>query len=244
MLQDIRFYLRQRKDPAWRKKHWSLIGVSPLVVVALIGAYVGCQAVADVGVTKFMQLHLGKVLVVTAPCGGLMYCFTYTIRDLIHKRLGKSWARAAILVAASFNIFQAAFLWAMSKLPSPGWFELGPAWNSIFGVLPFITAASIIAEVISELVDTEVYQAIWMKLGSKHQWFRVLGSNVVGMFVDSILFAPLAFTVLPYIFGGTPRPLLTALAMGWWGKAIQATVMLVSLPWIYIIKEDPAAKDR
>lgn len=204
------------------------------VVVALIGAYIGCQAVADVGVTKFMQI--GSVVL---PCGGLMYAFTYTIRDLIHKRLGKDWARAAIVVAAGFNVFQALFLWAMSLLPSPGWFALGDAWNSIFAVLPFITAGSIIAEVVSELVDTEVYQLLWNALGEKHQWLRVLGSNLVGIAVDGMLFAPLAFTVLPFIFGAETRPLLTSLSMGWWGKVVQIAVMLISIPWIYFVKSDP-----
>jgi len=244
MLQNIRILLRQSKDPVWRKQHWSLAGVNPLVVVALIGFYIGCQAVADVGATKFLHFKFGTVVDIVAPGGGLMYCFTFTIRDLIHKRLGRTWARACILIAGVFNIFQSLFLWVITALPSPGFFELSDAWNTIFTVLPFITAASIIAEVISELTDTEVYQLIWRALGSKLQWLRVLGSNVVGIVVDGVLFAPLAFTVLPYVFGCDTQPLLTSLQIGLGGKVIQAIVMLVSVPWIYLIKSDPKALER
>jgi len=215
------------------------VGLGIWVTVLLIGCYIGCQAIADIGVTKFTQF--GAVVL---PSGGLMYAFTYTIRDLIHKRLGKRWAHACIVVAGMFNIFQALFLYLLASLPAPEWFVLGDAWRQIFSALPYITAGSIIAEVISELVDTEVYQLIWMKLGSRLQWVRVLGSNLVGIAVDGVLFAPLAFTIIPWLFGATYVPLGVALAMGWWGKVVQVSLMMLSLPLIYLVKEDPSVRDQ
>ena len=228
------------------KKH-KAVSLGVWATVMLIGFYIGCQALADIGVTKFTQIGT-----ITLPSGGLMYAFTYTLRDLIHKRLGKKWAHATIVTAGLFNVFQALFLWLLASLPAPAWFELGEAWRTIFSALPFITAGSILAEVISQIVDTEVYQWIWMKLGSKYQWVRVLGSNLVGLAVDGCLFAPLAFTILPWLFGpvlglsstGLIRPLSVSLQMGWWGKLVQVTIMFVSLPWIYLIKEDPTVRDQ
>ncbi len=234
MLNKIRYYLDRNKGVA-------ILGTSPFLIALLIGLYVGFQMIADIGGTKFMQFNI-MTLSIVAPCGGLMYCFTYTIRDLIHKRLGKSWAQAAIVVAALVNVVQTLALWIMTLLPPPGFFALGDAWDGIFSMLPYITAASILAEVASELVDTEVYQAIWVHFGERFQWLRVVGSNVVGMALDMVLFAPLAFTILPSLFGASAVPLATSLSMGVWGKAIQVTLMLVSVPWIYLVKSNPEVK--
>jgi len=63
-------------------------------IVLVIGAYLVAQAVADVGATKLVQV--GGVVI---PGGTFVFALTFTLRDLIHKRLGKEWARAAIITA-------------------------------------------------------------------------------------------------------------------------------------------------
>jgi len=141
-------------------------------IVALISLYVIAQAVADVGATKMLQL--GTFVL---PAGSLMFAVTFTLRDLIHKRLGKEWATAVILMAAVLNIVQAAYLYAMAALPAPERFGYNEAWGSIFAIVPAITIASIIAEVISQLVDTEVYQLWWNKHPKAPQFTRVLVSD-------------------------------------------------------------------
>ncbi len=40
--------------------------------------------------------------------GTLIYPVTFTLRDLVHKRLGKSAARTVILLAGGINLFMAA----------------------------------------------------------------------------------------------------------------------------------------
>ena len=57
------------------------------------------------------------------------------------------------------------------------------------------------AEVVSELIDTEIYSAWVRRMGTRHQWGRVVASNAVSVPVDSALFVSLAFVgVLPALF--------------------------------------------
>jgi len=205
-------------------------------VVALVGAYLVCQAIADVSATKFIELG-GVVL----PAGSFIFAATFTLRDLLHKRLGRQWARATIVMAAVFNVIQAAYLAWTARLPWPPFYQHGEAWQTIFAVVPAITVASIIAEVVSELTDTEVYHFWRTRLARLPQWSAVVASNGVSLPLDSFVFGTLAFVVLPPFFGGEALPLLAAMQLVVGQIVWKAIVTLVSLPTIYLVKEQSAA---
>jgi len=207
-------------------------------IVLLIGGYVLCQAIADVGATKLVD-----VWGITMPAGTFIFAVTFTLRDLVHKRLGKEWARAAIIAAGLFNIIQAWYLAQMAKLPSPGFFALGDQWNAIFAIVPAITVGSILAEVVSELTDTEVYHLAKTKLEKWPQWTRVLLSNAVSLPLDSLIFSLTAFVLLPPIFGGDALPVGAALSIGFGQIVFKALVTLVSMPGIYLVKEKPLTEE-
>ena len=205
------------------------------MIVLLVGAYLTCQLIADIGATRFVQIGSQSL-----SAGTFVFALTLTLRDLIHKRLGKEWARAAIFSAALFNVFLAAYLWAMSLLPAPVWRDAVrvAGWNSIFALVPAITIGSILAEMISELVDTEIY-SLWNKyLGKLPQWTRVIASNFVSIPVDSFIFCTLAFSIVPSILGAGGMSLSEALTYAVGGQIIfKALVTVASAPMIYLIKE-------
>lgn len=204
------------------------------IIVALIGGFILCQAIADIGATKL--LSVGGVVI---PAGTFIFAFTFTLRDLIHKRLGKEWARAAIYCAGAFNIFQAIYLALMSRLPSPDFFVVGEAWGQIFAIVPAITVASIIAEVVSGLVDTEIYQLWRERLQKIPQWTAVLISNAVSLPLDSVIFGVLAYVLLPRILGGTTLSFMTALSVAGGQIIWKALITIISLPGIYLVKDKP-----
>lgn len=203
-------------------------------IVILVGLYVICQAIADVGATKIVQV--GSI---TMPAGTFIFALTFTVRDMIHKRLGKAWARTAIFAAGAFNVLQAVYLALMGLMPSPVFFGLGDAWNSIFALVPAITAGSIVAEVLSEWIDTEIYQVVKARTAWP-QWTRVLLSNAVSLPLDSFVFGMLAFVVLPPILGGHAMPFAAAMGVAFGQVVFKAVVTVVSLPGIYLVKDEQA----
>ncbi len=202
------------------------------MVVVLVGAYILCQAVADVAATKLIQI--GPVVM---PAGTFIFALTFTLRDLIHKRLGKQWATATIVVAGALNLIQAGYFIAMAAIPAPGFYQLSDAWSAIFALVPSITIASIVAEVVSQLVDTEVYHIVWKQLGSKKQWLRVLISNAVSLPLDSFIFGILAFMWLPPIFGGGTHTFSEVVAIAGGQILFKAVVTIISMPAIYLVKD-------
>lgn len=208
-------------------------------IVLIVGSYLVAQAIADVAATKFVTMWG-----ITLPAGSIMFALTFTLRDLIHKRLGREWARAAIVCAAIFNIAQAVYLAWMASMGSPEFFGLADAWNAIFAIVPSITVASIIAEVCSELVDTEVYHFWYEKMVDVRklpQWTAVLASNAVALPLDSLIFGTLAFSVLPMVLGGDVLPIGAALELVAGQIVWKAAVTIISLPTIYAVKRKPIA---
>jgi len=199
-------------------------------IVALVGGYVFFQALADVAATRLVQIA-GLVM----PAGTFVYAATFTLRDLIHKRLGATWARAAIWTAGALNLVMALYLDAMGALPSPAYYQLAGPWSDIFALVSPIVVASILAEVWSELVDTRIYQFMVDRF-SCAEWGRVLISNAIALPLDSLLFIGLAFLLLPLVLGR--EGLAVGLLPGLIGGQIvgKLAVTLVTLPAIYLVR--------
>lgn len=190
------------------------------------GGYVAAQMMADIA-----SLRIISVAGHAVDAGTLIYPFTFTLRDLVHKIGGKSAARTLIVLAAAINLVMAAFFWLVGRLPADvatgPQVEFGqvlaPVWGIVF--------ASIAAEVIAELIDTEVYSAWVKRLGDRHQWGRVLSSNAIAIPVDSAVFVALAT-----VFGVFPPEV--AWSIFWVNVAIKGAVTVVSIPWIYAVRPE------
>jgi uncharacterized integral membrane protein (TIGR00697 family) len=104
---------------------------------------------------------------------------------------------------------------------------LAPLWR--------ITIASIVAEVVSELVDTEVYHWFVRRVTTRHQWARVATSNAVSVPIDNVIFAVGAFGAIP---GFADHALTLPWDVVWEifvvNLTVKALVSALSLPLIYV----------
>jgi hypothetical protein len=91
--------------------------------------------------------------------------------------------------------------------------------------------ASILAEVVAELIDTEGYRLWVQKVTRSYQWARVLVSNTVSIPVDSLIFVWVAFG------GLMPDNVVWSIFAS--NVIIKGLTTLVSLPGIYLVKEKP-----
>ena len=134
-----------------------------------------------------------------------------------------------IITAAVINLVMAGLFWLTSILPAD--LTVGPqeAFGKVLSPVWRIVIASIIAEVISELIDTEGYRLWVEKVTQRYQWARVLVSNSVSIPVDSLIFVWLAF-------GGT-MPVAVVWSIFVSNLIVKGATTLVSLPGIYLVKE-------
>ncbi len=198
----------------------------PTVGIVVISLYIAAQLLSDIA-----SLKITLIAGFSMDAGTFIYPLTFTIRDLIHKRLGKQVARTVIIIAAGINLFMALFLQFTAWLPQdPSW-GLGREFAAVLGPVWRIVIASIVAEVISELIDTEIYHLWKTRITEKYQWMRVLSSNAVSIPVDSLIFCWGAFGFL------LPHEVVWSIFFA--NVIVKGAVTIVSLPAIYLVKEKP-----
>lgn len=194
------------------------------------GAYVAAQMMADVASLRIIDLAGNAV-----DAGTLIYPFTFTLRDLVHKIGGKTAARTLIVLAAVINLVMAAYFGLVGRLPADlatgPQLEFGQVLAPVWGIV----IASIVAEVVAELIDTEAYSLWVRRFADRHQWGRVLVSNMVAIPVDSALFVGLAT-----LFGVFPTA--AAWSIFWVNVVFKGAVTLVSIPWIYLVRPTPLSE--
>jgi len=199
---------------------------APLTIagVLVVAAYIAAQILSDV-----LSLKIALVVGFSIDAGTFIYPFTFTLRDLVHKLLGRAAAHAVIIAAGMINLRMAGlFVFAAWLPPDPTW----PLQNEFVAVLTpvwRIVVASIVAEIASEFTDTEVYHLWVTRVTRRYQWARVLTSNAVSVPLDSLIFCWGAF--------GGQLPAVTVWSIFWANVLVKGAVTLVSLPGIYLVPE-------
>lgn len=199
------------------------------MAIIATASYAGAQMLSDIA-----SLKIGLVAGFAVDMGTFIYPITFTLRDVVHKILGKRNAQTLIIMAAVINLFMAVYLAWVARVPSdPAW-GLGDSFSAILGPVWRIVIASILAEIVSELVDTEIYHWFVTRVTTRYQWARVLTSNSVSIPIDNLIFAVVAFGPLPGLENSPlslPWPVVGQIFL--FNLVVKYAVTILSLPLIY-----------
>ena len=146
-------------------------------------------------------LGAGKVAVVTLPgigtwpfgAGILFFPVSYVIGDILTEVYGYARARRCIWAGFCALLFMAFMAMVVVALPpSPDW-KGQAAYEQVFGQVPRIVLASIVAFWAGEFANSYVLAKMKIWTAGRHLWMRTIGSTLVGQGIDSLIFYPLAF---------------------------------------------------
>lgn len=198
----------------------------PRIAIIVVAAYIAAQMLSDIA-----SLKIGLVGGLAVDMGTFIYPITFTLRDVVHKVLGKKNTRILIISAGAINLFMSGYLMWAASVPSGSEYGLGAEFRAILGPMWRIVIASILAEVVSELVDTEVYHLFVNRVTTRYQWARVLVSNSVSVPIDNIIFVIGAW--------GFTEPWSVVWEIFLFNLAVKYGVTLLSLPLIYLAPDQP-----
>ena len=206
-------------------RHCPLTGAAMRAAVFLPALYVTVAILSNIS-----SLRIITVLGLTMDAGTLLYPFSFTIRDLIHKALGVGAARATIMMATVLNALTFVVFWIAAKLPADA--DTGPQTEFGEVLLPGarIVLGSTIAMCAAELIDTEIYAMVHRRFGERHKWARVALSNLISIPVDTVLMTLVAFA------GRYPTKVLVEITLV--NIALKYAVTAFSINWIYFVKSD------
>ena len=123
----------------------------------------------------------------------LLFPITYIFGDIFTEVYGYAASRRAIWI----GFFASALLALMGIVavwlpPAPGWGDQ-EAFRKIFGFVPRMVAASLIAFWAGEFANSFVLAKMKVLTRGRHLWCRTIGSTVVGQAVDTAVVMVLAF---------------------------------------------------
>ena len=153
----------------------------------------------------------------TFGAGILFFPLGYVIGDVLTEVYGYARARRCIWAGFVALIFMAFMSWVVVSLPpAQGWTNQ-PAYDAVFGQVPRIVFASIIAFWAGEFVNSIVLAKLKILTSGRHLWMRTISSTVLGQGVDSLIFYPLAFWGAS---GWSHEAVLTVMVTNWGLKVL------------------------
>lgn len=150
-----------------------------------------------IGAGKRAVLDLPFVGLWPFGAGILFFPLSYVLGDVLTEVYGYARARRCIWAGTFALLFMVAMSVIVVALPPDAGWTGQAAYESVFGQVPRIVFASIIAFWAGEFANAAVMARMKVWTDGKHLWTRTIGSTVVGQGVDSLLFYPLAFYGAP-----------------------------------------------
>ena len=199
------------------KNKKSVMGWLPITAIV---AYAIIAVTSDIFANKMLQL--GGL---TLAGGILLIPFSFTIRDLMHRCVGYENAKKIVWATAILNLVVAVLMIVLDALPA-AILDKGDMWHAIMGASWRVIIASFIGQLMSDLLDTYVFEKFTRKFGDKKTWLRVAGSNLVSTAADSALFSFLAF------YGVLPTPVI--IASVWSSFVVKYIVSVIATPLAYL----------
>ena len=179
-------------------------------------------------------------------CGVLLWPLEFVLTDVVNEFYGPKAVRrisytAVALISYAFLMFYLAIhipadtsFWKGSQADN-GVPDMQAAFTAVFGQGMWIIFGSLVAFLISQLVDVYIFHKIKKATGEKKVWLRATGSTLVSQFIDS-------FVVLGIAFGiGQDWSWQRVLAIGLVNYSYKAGMALLLTPVIYLVENRIAA---
>jgi uncharacterized integral membrane protein (TIGR00697 family) len=191
-------------------------------------------------------------LTYTLTCGVLLWPLEFVMTDIVNEFYGPKAVRrisyiAVILICYAFLMFYLAIhvpanreFWIGSR-SADGVPDMQAAFSSIFGQGMWIIFGSLVAFLVSQLLDVWVFHRIKKVTGEKKVWLRATGSTLVSQFIDSFIVLFIAFKI------GNGWSYQRVLAIGLVNYSYKAAMALLLTPLIYFIEnriENYLGKDQ
>lgn len=153
-------------------------------------AWVGAAVVlANIQVVKQIEVF-GLVMTL----GNTIYGSIYLTTDLINEKYGAKEAKR-IVWFGFFILVMSTIMMQMALKFTPAESDFSQeSLETIFGLLPRIAIGSMLAYIVSQTLDVQVFSRLKRKYPAKNQlWLRLNGSIGLSQLVDTLVFTTIAF---------------------------------------------------
>jgi uncharacterized integral membrane protein (TIGR00697 family) len=196
-----------------------------VVFLVLAGFFITNAIVAELIGGKLVQFFG----LFTQSIGIILWPVIFLLTDLINEYYGKDGVKKLTYITVGLISFTFILLSIALNIPATSFSPVSDDnFKTVFGQSQWIIVGSIVAFLLSQLIDVYVFWAFKKVTGNKHIWLRATGSTMVSQLVDTFVVQFIAF-VLPGKW-----PFDEYLTNASWGYAFKLLVALALIPMIYI----------
>jgi hypothetical protein len=230
---------QEGQDVADARAPFARMAASEKLYVCLAAVFVSCLLLGDVTGGKIIWTPLGAISVGVIP-----FPVTFLLTDVVNDFYGRKGARFLTWVGFGMAILAWIVLQIGTWLrPDPTTYFTQEEFTKIFGGSSQLFVASIIAYLVGQFLDINVFQ-FWKAITqSRHLWLRATGSTLLSQIVDTlavnlIFNAWVAYTAPASELG---KMLAAGTFWGWlWAKigreyGIKLVVAIFLTPVVYAI---------
>ena len=162
--------------------------------------------------------------------GILPWPIVFLTTDLINEYFGQSGVKKITLLTAALIVYCFFVLYLAIGIPAtpdiPG--VTDEQFNAVFGQSQLIIVGSITAFLVTQLLDTVIFQFVKRRTGNKWLWMRSTGSTVISQLLDSFIVLGIAF----WLPGKMPTDVY--LQSGMAGYLVKLSIAVMLTPLIYL----------
>ncbi len=150
--------------------------------------YTAAQLLANIA-----SIKIGYVASFAVDMGVFLYPITFTLRDIIHREMGAKFTCQCIFYTVLINLFMVVYFSFISLFPADNSVINAQMFDKVLSPVWRLVVFSLLAQLFSELTDTEIYRLYVKKFKEKYRWGRVLVSNAISIPIDNLIFCFGAF---------------------------------------------------
>ncbi len=156
-------------------------------LILLSGFYSALVVISNVLAFKIVKL------IFYVPAGVITYPFTFLITDLVSEVFGKDEAKKVVRTGIAVSLFYVLVVKLAVFIRPAEIFGFQQQFSTVLNSSVRITLAGLIAFIVSQSVDVEIFH-FWKKLtGKSRKWLRNNFSTIPSQFIDTFIFIILAF---------------------------------------------------
>lgn len=160
-----------------------------IVFIILAGIFITNAVVAELIGGKLIQ-----IAGFTLSIGILPWPIVFITTDLINEYFGKSGVRKLTFLTAGLISYAFIILLVGMQVPTSSFSPVNDSsFNLVFGQGMWIIIGSLIAFIVSQLLDVAIFHKFKKHTGDNHIWLRATGSTVISQLIDTFIVGGIAF---------------------------------------------------
>jgi len=201
--------------------------VAQRIYLILGGLFIASLVVSNLIFQKFFFWDFFGIYTFEISVGILPYPITFLITDIISEVYGKKKANEVVTAGIFASFFSLLIVFIANEVPATSWSPIDDSlFTKVFGATAIAVLASMIAYLLAQYIDIQIFHFWKTTTKGKHLWLRNNFSTFLSQFVDTsaVLLLLCSFEKIDWVLFG---PLLLS------GFLFKVIIAALDTPFLY-----------